>query len=157
MLCKIICHGRLTKDIKLEHGENDGVPFCQFSLASPRYAGAKRGEIVEYPDFIAYRTTAENLAKYGQKGTEFVIEAHYTSYRRNIDGIQHPVKVVVFEVEKFEFCGSRKNSDLPSAETAPVQHPQAGHIPEVKKMPKEERSDFSDFEQIDGNPDDLPF
>ncbi|WP_275951276.1 single-stranded DNA-binding protein [Hydrogenoanaerobacterium saccharovorans] len=154
MLCKLICHGRLTREIKLEHSER-GLPFCQFSLASPRYAGPQKGEIVEYPDFIAYRTTAENLAKYAaQKGTELLVEAHYTSYKRNIEGSQYPVKVVVFEVDKFEFCGTRKSSDQTESVAAPVQPPKPEQLPRSKDT---DDLDFSGFEVIDGDPQDLPF
>ena len=152
MLCKIMCHGRLVRDIQLETSEK-GVPFCQFSLACPRYAGPQKGEVVEYPDFIAYRTTAENLAKYVQKGTELLIEAHYTSYRRKIEGVDRPVKTVVFEVDKYEFCGSRKTSEPSVTETMAAPAPHST----TERQKESPAYDIAEYEEIDGDPDDLPF
>lgn len=81
MFMKSVFHGRLTKAIELKHS-NNGHAVCRFQLACDRYVGGDKGTITEYPSFVAWRGLAERLANNTQKGSELLIEAQYTSYKK---------------------------------------------------------------------------
>ena len=148
MFMKSVFHGRLARDIELKH-TNNGHAVCRFQLACDRYVGSEKGKITEYPSFVAWRSTAERLANNTQKGTELLIEAQYTSYKKNVEGEKYPITVVEFEVQSFDFCGGKKDRNEAEAQpratktnSDPYPAPQAT---------------MDDFEELDGVEDDLPF
>lgn len=159
MLMKSFFHGRLVRDIELKHTENN-IAYCRFQLAADRYVGGNKGTVTEYPSFVAWRNVAERLAKHTQKGTELVIEGQYTSYKKQVEGLQYPITIVEFSVENFEFCGSKK--DLSANTTSAESHANsasaknAGNASSAAVSLPVEPS-FEDFEEIDGEEGDLPF
>lgn len=153
MFMKSVFHGRLTKAIELKHS-NNGHAVCRFQLACDRYVGGDKGTITEYPSFVAWRGLAERLANNTQKGSELLIEAQYTSYKKNIEGEKYPITVVEFEVQSFDFCGSKKDgAAAPPQATAPASVP--NKTPPAT-MDYSEPS-YDDFEELEGNDNDLPF
>lgn len=142
-------HGRVTKDFELKKTAG-GVSTVRFSLACDRYAGATKGNVTEYPNFIAYGKNAETLAKYVKKGSELVIEAEFTSWKRQVDGEQNPRTIVEFDVKEFQFCGSKKTDDgvQAPAQPPPQQQPQS---------PPPSAGNPEDFDDLDGDDEDLPF
>lgn len=152
MYMKSVFHGRLTKDIELKK-TNSGSSVCRFQLACERYGGSNKGNITEYPTFVAWRGVAERLAQHTQKGSELVIEAQYTSYKREIEGQQYPITMVEFEVLSFDFCGSKKDRS---------GEPASSYNEMPKAAPASASTSYSapsmdDFEELDGDDSDLPF
>ncbi len=74
MINHITCMGRLTHDPKLRHTAS-GVAVCSFSVACERdYKDGNGEKQVEYIDVVAWRHTAEFVAKYLTKGRMAVVD-----------------------------------------------------------------------------------
>ena len=159
MLMKSFFHGRLVRDIELKHTDNN-IAYCRFQLAADRYVGGNKGTVTEYPSFVAWRNVAERLATHTQKGTELVIEAQYTSYKKQVEGLQYPITIVEFSVDKFEYCGSKRDSatnTAPSESTAnavPAKNTKNASPAAASSLAE---PSFEDFEEIEGEEGDLPF
>ena len=74
MLNKIFIMGRLTRDPELRRLEN-GTAVTRFSLAVDRDFKSQNGErSTDFIDVVAWRSTAEFVAKYFTKGRMAVVE-----------------------------------------------------------------------------------
>lgn len=70
---KVFLIGRLTKDPELKRTNND-VAFCNFALAVNRPYRSTTGEqSADFINCVAWRITAENLAKYQKKGGQICV------------------------------------------------------------------------------------
>lgn len=109
---KVILLGRLTADPEIRT-TNSGLSTCRFTVAvNRRFADKQSGE--HKADFIvcvAWRKTAEIVAKYFCKGKQISLEGTIQtgSYQdRNHSDVTHYTTEVI--VENVEFVGS-KNTD----------------------------------------------
>ena len=74
MLNKIFIMGRLTRDPELRRTQS-GTPVTSFSLAVDRDYKTQSGEKeTDFIDVVAWRATAEFVAKYFTKGRMAVVE-----------------------------------------------------------------------------------
>ena len=74
MLNKVFIMGRLTRDPELRRTQN-GTPVTSFSLAVDRDFKSQGGEKeTDFIDVVAWRSTAEFVAKYFTKGRMAVVE-----------------------------------------------------------------------------------
>lgn len=74
MLNKIFIMGRLTRDPELRRTQS-GIPVTSFSLAVDRDYKSQSGEKeTDFIDVVAWRSTAEFVAKYFTKGRMAVVE-----------------------------------------------------------------------------------
>lgn len=74
MINHITCMGRLTHDPELRHTAS-GVAVCSFSIACERdYKDGNGEKQVDYIDVVAWRNTAEFVAKYLTKGRMAVVD-----------------------------------------------------------------------------------
>ena len=74
MLNKIFIMGRLTRDPELRRTQS-GTPVTSFSLAVDRDYKSQSGEKeTDFIDVVAWRATAEFVAKYFTKGRMAVVE-----------------------------------------------------------------------------------
>ena len=74
MLNKILIMGRLTRDTELRRTQS-GTPVTSFSLAVDRDYKTQSGEKeTDFIDVVAWRATAEFVAKYFTKGRMAVVE-----------------------------------------------------------------------------------
>ena len=74
MLNKIFIMGRLTRDPELRRTQN-GTAVTSFTLAVDRDFKSQSGEKeTDFIDVVAWRTTAEFVAKYFTKGRMAVVE-----------------------------------------------------------------------------------
>ena len=74
MLNRIILMGRLTRDPELRRTQS-GTPVTSFSLAVDRDFKSQSGEKeTDFIDVVAWRSTAEFVAKYFTKGRMAVVE-----------------------------------------------------------------------------------
>ncbi|MCD8240202.1 MAG: single-stranded DNA-binding protein [Oscillospiraceae bacterium] len=98
--------GRLGKDPELR-STSYGTPVCTFSLAveRPKAKNAERGE-TDWIDFVAWRNTAEYIARYFSKGRKVVVEAAARTRKyEDKNGVNH--KVVEFNVTEIQAADSR--------------------------------------------------
>ena len=74
MLNKIFIMGRLTRDPELRRTQS-GTPVTSFSLAVDRDFKSQSGEKeTDFIDVVAWRSTAEFVAKYFTKGRMAIVE-----------------------------------------------------------------------------------
>ena len=74
MLNKIFIMGRLTRDPELRRTANS-TPVTSFSLAVDRDYKSQNGEkSTDFIDVVAWRSTAEFVAKYFTKGRMAIVE-----------------------------------------------------------------------------------
>ena len=74
MLNNVVLMGRLTADPELRHTSN-GVAVTSFTLAVNRsYAKAGTERVTDFIDIVAWRNTAEFVAKYFTKGQLVAVE-----------------------------------------------------------------------------------
>lgn len=158
---KVILCGRLTADPELRQTQS-GVASCRFNIAIDRkYADKGTGE--KQADFItcvAWRTTAEFIAKWFTKGKLIIVEGALRSgsYQdRNHPHVTHYTTEVY--VDNVEFAGDKGGSNAGSQQQAPAYSapaPQPQNKPQTQQAETMSYSNLSDFEEIlsDG---DVPF
>ena len=104
---KVIIMGRLTKDLDIRTSQS-GTSFMSFTVAVNR-AYTKQGE-EKQTDFIsckAFGKTAENIAKFFQKGSLIAIEGRIQTGSYDKDG--QKVYTTDIMVEGFHFTGEKKD------------------------------------------------
>ena len=144
MLNRVILMGRITQDLEVKTTPN-GISVLSFNVAVER-GYAKQGE-ERQSDFItcvAWRQTAEFIAKYFSKGRMIAIEGNLkTRNYEDKNGSKHYVTEVY--VDNVSFTGEVKKQDTPV-------------IPQQTQPPAENISilNMGDFDEIisDGQ---LPF
>lgn len=146
MLNKVFLMGRLTQYPELRH-TNSGIPFTRFSLAVDRDYKAKSDEKeTDFFNVIAWRSTAEFVAKYFAKGRMAVVEGRLqtTSWQDKDGNKRRSLDVVADNVY---FGDSKRDKDI-SADSPPAA---GGH----RYAPPS--GSMNDFAEIDDDEGDLPF
>jgi len=99
MINKVLIQGRLTKDPELKQTQS-GVPVLLFTVAwSEKY---KETETKCFLLCKAWRTTAEFIAKYFNKGQEIVIDGRMVT-----EEWKEKETVTLCIVEHAHFCGAK--------------------------------------------------
>lgn len=126
MLNKIFLQGRLCKDPELRRTQS-GTAVASFALAVDRdFKDRTTGEkAADFIDIVAWRQTAEFVARYFTKGRLAVVEGRLQtrSYEDKNGGKRKAVEVVADNVY---FADSRKDGDSsppPAAYEAPTSKP----------------------------------
>ena len=146
MLNKIFIMGRLTRDPELRRTQS-GTPVTSFSLAVDRDFKSQSGEKeTDFIDVVAWRQTAEFVARYFTKGRMAVVE------RRSAEVVADNV-----------YFGDSKRDGAPAGDYAPASGgrgsyggapqygaPSGGYTAPVA-------SSSGDFAEIDEEDGDLPF
>lgn len=107
---KCFIGGRLVAAPELKTTQN-GTPVLRFSVAVNRM---KKDE-TDFIECVAFKTTAENIAKYFAKGNSIFVEGHV-----NVDTYKdrNKRKSVVVIVDRFDFVESKtKTIDVTSDKT----------------------------------------
>lgn len=74
MINHITLMGRLVRDPELRHTQS-GIPVCSFAIACERdYKDASGEKQTDFIDVVAWRNTAEFVAKYFAKGRMAVVD-----------------------------------------------------------------------------------
>lgn len=129
MLNKAIIQGRLTKDPELRTTQS-GTSVASFTVAwSEEYNGNEKKLFL---NCVAWKNTAEMLAKFFSKGKEIVVEGTLGS-RSWEDREGNKREVVELTADRIHFCGPKE-----SEKAAPIAAP-AG------------------FEELGDDDGDLPF
>ena len=102
--------GRITKDPELRR-TNSNIPYCLFTLAVNRRYQNKDGERqADFISCVAWRQTAELLARYITKGRQIGIDGQIQS--RTYDdqsGVRHYVTEVL--CDSITFLDSKRQAD----------------------------------------------
>ena len=144
MLNKIIIMGRLTRDPELRRPASS-TAVAGFTLAVDRDFKSQNGEkSTDFIDVVAWRNTAEFVAKYFTKGRMAVVEGRLQIRDwKDKDGNNRRSAEVVAENVYF---GDSKRDGAPAGDYAA---PMGGYAAPVSTT-----SSFSEIEDEDG---DLPF
>ena len=144
MLNKIIIMGRLTRDPELRRTASS-TAVAGFTLAVDRDFKSQNGEkSTDFIDVVAWRNTAEFVAKYFTKGRMAVVEGRQQIRDwKDKDGNNRRSAEVVAENVYF---GDSKRDGAPAGDYAA---PMGGYAAPVSTT-----SSFSEIEDEDG---DLPF
>lgn len=107
MLNRTIIQGRFVK--KPEALDKGGFKLCDFTLAwSEKYKDTEKKCFVRCK---AWRSNAEFVEKYFDKGQECVVEGQLSTEEWEKDGQKQSMNVL--NVEKVHFCGPKGSSTAP--------------------------------------------
>ena len=108
MINRVILVGRLTRNPELKYTTN-GIANLKFSLAVNRtYTGANGERLADFINCMAWRGTAENMAKFLKKGALIGIEGRMeTSSYQTTDGSTRYSTYVV--CDHVQFLESKKS------------------------------------------------
>ncbi len=101
---KVILMGNLTRDPEFKNIGQTNV--CNFGIAINRKT--KNGEDTTFVEVSSFGKTADNIAKYFQKGKPILLEGRLQLDQWNDNGVQRSKLKVV--AERFNFCGSSQGS-----------------------------------------------
>lgn len=113
MLNKVILIGRITKDPELKYTPSN-VAVCSFTLAVDRRF-AKEGEQrqADFINIVAWRQSAEFIAKYFVKGQMMnVCGSIQTRTWDDAQGVKHYATEVI--ADEINFCGDNRNNSQQS-------------------------------------------
>ena len=135
----VVLTGRLTADPELKTTPN-GITVTTFSIAVSRNYGSGEDRQTDFINIVAWRKTAEFITKYFKKGSMIGIEGSIQTRRyQDKNGNNRTIFEVV--VNNAQFVESKREGG-----TASVNEPAAFS-----------NADASDFTEIGGMDDDLPF
>jgi len=146
---RVVLVGRLTKDPELRTTTN-GTSQTRFTLAvNRRTAGPDGQREADFINCLAWRGTAEAIAKYLKKGRELAVEGRIQtgSYDAQDGTKRYPTEVVV---DNFTFIGSgsgtNTNNDFDNGSSSDIATTDISEDP------------FKDFgNEVALSDDDLPF
>lgn len=149
MLNHTVLMGRLTRDPELRR-TNSGVAVASFALAVERDFKNQSGEKeADFIDCTAWRGTAEFVSKYFVKGSMAVVSGRLQMKSwTDKDGNKRTGAEVV--VENAYFGESKQRSGGPPAAESATNHV-------AQSSSAAAPAPYSDFPEIDGNDDVLPF
>ena len=140
---KVILIGRLTSEPDFRQ-TTSGIPVCRIRIAVNR---PKRKDAEQEADFIgctAWRTTAEFISRYFNKGSKIVVEG---SLRNNdytdSNGTKHYSMDVL--VDSVEFGESKGPGGTPQQQAQPAHRPAE---PVQQQLPESDLGDLGEFEEI---------
>ncbi|MBO5854395.1 MAG: single-stranded DNA-binding protein [Bacteroidales bacterium] len=104
--CAVIM-GRLTADPELRQTPS-GVSVIRFTVAVDRRTKSAEDKVADFINIVAWRQTAEFVAKYFQKGSMIAVQGSIQTGSYEKDGARH----YTFEIlaDNVSFCGSKTNN-----------------------------------------------
>ncbi len=158
MLNKIFIMGRLTRDPELRRTQS-GTPVTGFSLAVDRdYKSASGEKETDFIDVVAWRATAEFVAKYFTKGRMAIVEGRLQIRDwQDKDGNKRRSAEVVADNVYFGDSRPAGNSGGNSFNDAPAYSAPAAPVytaPAGGGFAAPVGGDFAEIDDADG---DLPF
>lgn len=146
MLNRIFIMGRLTRDPELRHTQS-GTPVASFTLAVDRDFKSKDSDEKEtdFIDVVAWRTTAEFVSRYFNKGRMAVVEGRLQirAWTDKDGNKRRSAEVVAASV----YFGDSKKSENGGYNRQPDNDSSLGEY---------NVGSTEDFEEVEGNMD-LPF
>ena len=149
--------GKLTKDIELKK-TSSGLSYCSFSLAVDRtYKDANGNKQTDFINCVAWRNTAEFMAKYFHKGSKVLVggSIQTRSYDDANGQKRHVTEVIVDEVDFAESANQQAQAPkAPNTNTYVPTAPVAPTAPQPVPASPEQQEDF--LKSIENGPE-LPF
>ena len=144
----IVIMGRMTRDPERRETQT-GIPVTSFTLAVDRgYASKDGGERqTDYIDVVAWRGTADFVAKYFAKGQMTAVSGSL-QIRDWTDKENNKRRSAEVIADRVYFTGDKRSGDSPYTASNPKEDFNAGYTSPV------ESSDFAELDMDDG---DLPF
>lgn len=102
----VIISGRLTADPELKSTPN-GVSVCTFIVAVDR---ATKDDAADFPVVVAWRQTAEFVAKYLSKGRRIIVKGEIRT-RNYEDKDGNKRKATEIQADRVEFADSQKQNN----------------------------------------------
>lgn len=127
--------GRITHDLTLNRTKSD-IPVLNFTIAVDRPGTNKDNRITDFFDCVAWRSSAENIAKFFKKGDPIGIHGFLqTDEYTDKDGNKR--KKVEICVDSFEFMPKWKQQDAQAEpeQTAPAVEASAPIPVETDELP----------------------
>ena len=155
MLNKVVLMGRLTRDPELRYTPQN-VPVCTITLAVDRdYTRSGEQRETDFIDVVAWRNTAEFVAKWFRKGLLVACEGRLQSRRWKDKFEQNRVS---FEVIADSVYFAERAGDAPRTSDAAPQAPRYQAPQSAAPAPSQNYSmpPASDFAELDDD-DDVPF
>ena len=137
----VVLTGRLTADPELKTTTN-GIPVTTFSIAVNRNYRSGEEQQTDFINIVAWRQRAEFITKYFKKGSMIGIEGSIQT-RRYQDKTGNNRTVFEVVVNNAQFVESKRDGN----NGAPAANEPASYS----------NADVSDFAEIGGMDDDLPF
>lgn len=112
MLNRVSIIARLGRKPELKHTAN-GIEYCFLNCAISSRRKQGDGSYAEHTDWVsvkAYRKTAENCAKYLDKGRQVYIEGKLSSYESTDDSGKKNYRLDVI-ADTVQFLGTASNSN----------------------------------------------
>ena len=153
MMNCVVLVGRLTADPELRSTQS-GVSVCSFGIAVDRRFSSGGERQADFIDCVAWRQTAEFVAKYFSKGKLIGIEGSIQT--RNYEDKQgNRRKAVEVQVDNATFIGSKAESGGSSSYAGGFDAPPPPAAPAQQNVAYQSGS-VDDFQEIT-NDEDLPF
>lgn len=139
---RVLEMGRLVRDPELRR-TGSGIPVATFSIAVDRDHSSKEdgSKETDFFDVVAWRSTAEFVAKYLTKGRMIAVDGKLQS-RSYEDKDGNKRKAVEIVAERIYFADSGRDSARPTSNPDTYENQQAG---------------LSEFAYADDDGSDLPF
>lgn len=150
MINEVIIQGRLTADPEVNYTLANNIAVCNFSVACERPLRKDEEKATDFFDCVAWRTTAEFLARNFSKGDMIAVSGKLfsESYIDKNDNNRTAVKVRVTEIN---YAGMTKRQ----REQSEKAEPEKSEIP--KGLEGMIYSDDEYVEEAHDNNDNLPF
>lgn len=157
MLNVAVIMGRLTADPELRHTPSD-IAVTSFTVAvDPGYSKPGTEKQANFIDVVAWRSTAEFVCKYFQKGSMIAVNG-YIQTRMYTDNNNNKRKAVEIIADNVSFTGSKRESGTGGDSYGDYPPPPPERNNNTFSEPSAAYSSGSneDFEEVLGD-DDLPF
>lgn len=155
MLNKVVLMGRLTRDPELRYTPQN-VPVCTITLAVDRdFTRAGEQRETDFIDVVAWRSTAEFVAKWFRKGLLVACEGRLQSRKWKDKFEQNRVsfEVIADSVYFAERAGDANRSGDMMSQPPRYQAPQAAAPSRSQDYSMPPASDFAELD----DDDDVPF
>lgn len=159
MLNRIVIMGRLCAAPELKKTQT-GISVCSVCVAVDRPRRQDAEAQTDFLDIVAWRQTAEFLARYFVKGQQIAVDGKLQS-RTWEDKDGNKRKAVEIVAEQLHFCGSKQQDsagragDGPAGRTAPAADTDWAPRDQLYGLPP---SGYGNgFAEMGGPEDDLPF
>lgn len=131
-LNKVVLCGRLTADVELKQTQS-GISVCSFTLAINRKYQADGQQQTDFINCVAWRQTAEFIAKYFKKGSSLCVTGsiQVRDWTDNNNQKRYATEVIVDEA-MFVDSKSDNNTYVPDAYGTPTFSNDAPNFEEVK-------------------------
>ena len=151
MINRVVLVGRLTKDIDLRK-TNSNTSVCSFTLACNRRFAQQGQQTADFINCIAWRQSAEFLAKYASKGAIVGVEGRIST--RNYEGQNGKVYVTEVTCDSVQLIGGNRST---TGATNDFSNQTFTPSNEASFANDSMDDDFSNTPSLDISSDDLPF